>query len=160
MKTYVRNPQKGVSLIETLVILAVLAILVAVSIPAFLRLLQSYRVKTGANEIATNLRFARQSTIKQKVAYRMVLRDETDGTKPNTYAIEYNKPGVGFTVVPGLDFKLPTQVKILTASLDGPILFNTFGQANPAGDIILENVNGEKYKIHITLAGGVEVSAT
>ena len=81
-----RRLSKGFSLIETLVVIAVLGILVAISIPALGRYYQEYRLNTVAREIKANIQFARLKAITSNFNVVFTYNLGSGGT-PDTYQI-------------------------------------------------------------------------
>lgn len=70
--TYVRR-SRGFTLVEILVVMAILAALSLVAIPWFLKLSQRYALKSGAREIATTLAAARMTAVKLNQPVSVVL---------------------------------------------------------------------------------------
>ena len=57
--------QSGVTLLELMVVLAIVAILVAISIPGFTSLVRSSRLSSATNELVSSLHLARSEAIKR-----------------------------------------------------------------------------------------------
>jgi len=146
--------QQGVSLLEILIVLGIMAALLLVTIPAFYRLLQAYRLQTTASTISTNLRFARSAALKQKITYRLTFRDSSD-INPNTYVVEYDPFG-SFQTFNNLDTKIPDRIDIDPASLD-QVSFDSRGAASTSGFILLTGTDGSAYKITVSSTGAVNV---
>lgn len=68
---------KGFTLVELMVTLAVAAVVLALALPSFQRLMQSNRADTIGNEFATALTFARMEALKQ--ARRVTICASNDG---------------------------------------------------------------------------------
>ncbi|TVT51761.1 MAG: prepilin-type N-terminal cleavage/methylation domain-containing protein [Sedimenticola thiotaurini] len=83
------SPQRGFTLIELMVTVALLAIVLTLGIPSFTTFIQNSRLITGANEFATALSLARTTAIKEGAG--AVIQAPT--TSPST-----NEWGQGFTV--------------------------------------------------------------
>ena len=144
---------RGFSLLEGLIVLGLIAIIVAVVLPNFMRILQGYRLQTSAQQIAINLRFARNAAVKQKVNYRVTFRNQTHGTSPNTYFFEHSPSG---TYVPyrKIDVSLPKGVLIKSGSVS-QLEFDSRGRSTPSGVIRLEGKDGTQYEVSVSLNGGV-----
>jgi prepilin-type N-terminal cleavage/methylation domain-containing protein len=69
---YVRR-SRGFTLVEILVVMAILAALSLVAIPWFMKLSQRYALKSGAREIATTLAAARMTAVKLNQPVSVVL---------------------------------------------------------------------------------------
>jgi Tfp pilus assembly protein FimT len=147
--------EKGFSLVEALVILGLIGAIVAITMPFLYRFVQSWKSDTAAAELAVNIRFARNAAVKQKLKYKVVINEDPT----NTYHIEketgYNTGS--FTTLNSMSYTLPSRVKILTSSTDGPIVFNYRGanESNLQYNIFLQAVSGTTYRISVTPFGGV-----
>ena len=145
---------RGVSLLEILVVLGLMAALLVIGIPAFFRLLQGYRLQSTANIVATNLRFARSAALKQKVQYRITFNDSAD-SPPNTYKIEYQPPT--WPAVKNMDTSIPEQIVIDPTSLD-TVIFDSRGAATVTGgtsSILLSSDNVGSYTITVSPTGAI-----
>lgn len=86
------SPSEGFSLTELLVVVAIIAIMAAVSLPAISNYLRNYKIKGAANEVAGELQAARAKAINKNVnlgvvfitltesTYRWVIEDDQDPT--------------------------------------------------------------------------------
>jgi prepilin-type N-terminal cleavage/methylation domain-containing protein len=102
--------RRGFTLMETLVVIAIIGVFLLFAIPMLYRMLQSYYVKTAANQFAIQVRMARNLSVSQKTNYQIVINSQTHGT-PNVYTVQY-APGGTFQVVPNLDTDIPENVQI------------------------------------------------
>jgi Tfp pilus assembly protein FimT len=161
----VERRYQGFSLTEALVVLALIAALVVISIPMLVRMLQAYHVKTAATQLAIHMRYARMECVTEKYPYRVVLKSRSAGTGPNTYTIEFNN-GSGFQPVSNFDFKLPIGIEIGDTSVFSAgiatILFDSRGGAtatagSPPYLIDIKGVNDVQYRVRLNLTGAVEV---
>ena len=147
----------GFSLVEGLVVIGIIALIVAIALPDISRILQRHRVQTAAQQLAINIRFARNAAVKQKINYRITIRNETHSTSPNTYFFEYapardNPPT--YQTYTKLDVSIPDGVLIKSGSISQSA-FDSRGRSSQAGAIRLEGEDGTQYEILITLNGGV-----
>ena len=85
--------QEGVSLIELMVTLAVLALALGLSIPSFTALRANNRMTTAANDIVTSLHAARSEAIMRQVTVTMCPTPAGDGA-----CVDGGSVGAGWTV--------------------------------------------------------------
>ena len=65
LSTFARRFMTGMTLIELMVVLSLIAIMMAIAIPSFTSVIQSNRVATEVNSFVGSLQFARAEAIKQ-----------------------------------------------------------------------------------------------
>ena len=76
------NTQAGFSLVELVVVVALIALLAAVAVPTFLDGLPTYRVRSAARDLTANLQKTRMGAVKEGKDWALVF----DGAN-NTYSI-------------------------------------------------------------------------
>lgn len=59
----VRSRERGITLTELLIVLAVVAIIILVVVPAFVEWMRAYRVRTAAHQVQAELRLARNVAV-------------------------------------------------------------------------------------------------
>jgi prepilin-type N-terminal cleavage/methylation domain-containing protein len=119
---------RGYTLVEILVVMAIIGILSLVAIPWFLKLSQRYALKSGAREIATTLQAARMTAVKLNQPVSVVL---TSITPPIQIAIvEPPPPAPTPTKVPQLLILPQNAVRMFQtpASTGGTITFGGDGR--------------------------------
>ncbi len=82
--------QRGFSTLELVGVVAILAILAAIGLPALLGTLERYRVDAGAAELAGALRRAQAEAVSRGGYYRVHLGSDPAVGLPNSYRIERN----------------------------------------------------------------------
>ena len=110
----------GFTTLELLAVLGLMAVIMAVSLPALQRLYLRSQVSSTVTTIETMFLRARMSALKEKIAYRVLIHDENAAT-PNTLELQRNDGG-SFVTLAGEVQTLPRAVRILgsgpTDSLD------------------------------------------
>lgn len=153
------------SLLEILIVIALIGIMVAFGIPALYRFFQDYRVKTAATQIGTQIRLARNNCVSQKIQYRVIINNKNATTNRNTYTVQNNKSG-SFLPVDYLDFDLPGGINIENSAVFiggvATITMDTRGgvsalAGSPPFFIDIKGITGLTYRITVQLTGAVKV---
>ncbi|MCA1732378.1 MAG: prepilin-type N-terminal cleavage/methylation domain-containing protein [Acidobacteria bacterium] len=79
---------RGYSLIELLVVIAIIGLVSLVTVPNFMSMYQSSRLKSSVRQFATDLRGARQTAVTQ---YRWVKIDIDEDSVPTQYTISVSE---------------------------------------------------------------------
>ena len=116
---------RGFSLVELLVVMAVIAILATLLTPAFGSMLEGLRLTSGAGSLTSALRSARQTAISQasRVEFRL-FRTDRDSDPSSTGYIAYGvyrigKDGIG-VATQRAEF-LPTEVAVANSPALSPV---------------------------------------
>jgi len=104
-----RNTESGVTLIEILVVLSILATLAAAAIPAFSVWLPNYRLKSAARDLYSNLQMAKMGAVKKNGDWAVIF-DNT--SSPGKYAIASGPGGNGEWDVPADDEQIEKIVNL------------------------------------------------
>lgn len=152
-----RAGREGMSLIETLVVLAAIALTLLVAVPAIQTTLANYRTKTAAAQVAMDIRFARNACVKKKIPYTMAINNASASTAPNTYTI--SGPGL-----PTIQRSLPAGVEIDDSSItqiDFQALGNctTLPGSNTARNIDITGKSPYRRRLTVSLSGNVSGEA-
>jgi type IV fimbrial biogenesis protein FimT len=149
----VNHRQRGYSLTEVLLVLAVLAIVLAVSIPAMTQFMRSYTARVGADEFVSHMRLARHLAIARHTPVDFTVNADS-------YSLPDWAAG-NLATAPARTFDLPGTVSVVSGT--GTVTFRPDGTVSAgAGNIRLEiAINGDltgRYDIDVSSAG--KVSAT
>lgn len=146
--------ESGFTLIEMMIVIAVLAIMATIAIPSFMSLMPGMRLNGAARQIMGDLMAARMNAVKQNNEVRVFFNspganqyqilddDDNDGTADTgeaitTKNIQDNYEDVTFT------------------STNNPI-FHPKGTATSLATITLQNSSGTK-KVTVSIAGRVKI---
>lgn len=140
---------RGVTLIELIVVMIIIAIGAALMVPNIGRWLPNYRLRSATRDIVTTMRTAQMKAVSTNTPYRV---DFNVGG--NNYILQYQTTAGWITE--GVTQNLQTGVKFINASFSGGVpqaLFNT-NSTSSAGSVILQNTKGSQRTIRLTSATG------
>ncbi|WP_003542133.1 prepilin-type N-terminal cleavage/methylation domain-containing protein [Desulfotomaculum nigrificans] len=170
MKNYLQSlgqlvkTNKGFTLVELVVVIMILGIITAMSMPNFGRPLSDYKLYTAARQLATDIRSLEQKSINlADDKYNNYSNYIMFGSK-NKYLINEVIPSTGDNVqVIQRSVNLPSGIEIfLTNFTNNMLVFNRSGGTSSGGTISLKStVTGKQlYVIVLTGSGRVRVSNT
>lgn len=123
----------GYTLIELIIVMAIIGILFSVSYPNFLKILSQYQLRSAANQLVTDMRWVRQESIYGRAKRVKIYFDKDE----NYYAILD-------TTIRREERKLPKGVFFHDVPLSNPLLtFSLIGAPSEAGRIVLKNSYGD-----------------
>jgi len=142
--------QKGFSLVELLVTIAVLAIVVSIGVPSFVTMMQNTNLDAAADDLAGAMYYARSEALQRNSA------------------VEVEKLAAKTDFSGGFQVKLSSSNQVLRkyaafntsvscTSCAGPVAFSASGTTLDTGSIELVHTNGFKRCIRITLSGGIRM---
>jgi len=147
-----RLDRGGWSLLELLVVVAIIGIMAAIAIPFFASYWRSAAVRAGAQEMRTALMQAKQLAITRR---QNICVQPVGGPSPG-YQFQLNCAGAPI-VIPGTDgtgtFHLQNNVTV--AVLAGPPVFTPLGAATPAGQFRVTGPAGNFLTITVSGAGRI-----
>ncbi len=155
------SSSKGFSLVELMVVVAIVSLMAIVSVPSMTRGIPKYRVKSSATDLAAKLRKARWVAVKEK-------RDvsATFDTSRNNYIVD----GTEFPRTGGLSSYYGSGVTYGVGATGEPqavdcggadiktLSFNSQGLLED-GDAVIHLINNKNkvYRVRITAAGSIVV---
>jgi type IV fimbrial biogenesis protein FimT len=159
----IKNMRKGFSLTELMVVVAVIGLLGIVAVPNLVSGLPSYRLKSAARDLCSNMRKARSMAVKQN--RNITITFDAGG---NTYLIDGQSPWPqGYTCLKeyygnGVLFGRPDSAEDPVAFDGGTVTFNEQGMSidgagqRKTGYVYLKNNKEEGYRIGVrTIAGNI-----
>jgi prepilin-type N-terminal cleavage/methylation domain-containing protein len=135
---------RGFSLVEMAVVLLVFGMVLAFSVPAFQSISQSQRLKGAAENIAGQLRLAREKAIatgeSQEMHFTLNYPSGTD--------FDYHIHNAG---VIGGSWALPRGISFYSVGVNPRML--TDGRASASGSIVLQDNRGNRDTVSVQLSG-------
>ena len=150
------DTQRGFSLTELLMVIAITGILSGLASVSFSSQLPHHRLNSAARDIVSDLRWARQLALAERQPVSVVLDLERE-----RYQIErHSQPGIPIGWVRNLQDRGQGYGEIdLVSSSGGPILtFYPQGTTNSWTTIILRNRSGEQRQITVVATGKVKLT--
>lgn len=129
--------RKGVTIVELVAVMLIMAITAAVALPRISGAVTSTRLETAVNQMVADLEAARQYAISTSSSQliQIVVAD-------NQYRLlnkpDINHPGTSTTIIDFDDFS--SSISIQSVFFDGQdnFTFDMYGKANRGGDIVLQ----------------------
>jgi Tfp pilus assembly protein FimT len=151
----VRGGQRGVTLIEILIIVTLLVVVAGVAMPWFLGVIESYRLRVAAWELAGDLRLARQKAVTTQVRHRICLSNCASPVPIGGYLLERQAAGWVLDVTRA---DLPDGVVIATNGPGDKITFDTKGELSGTLGTTTALTNGTgTYEVKAASTGRVRV---
>lgn len=145
--------ERGFTLAELIILIAVIGILSVMAVPAFLRYYQAATLKSGAQQFVTMINQARELAIKENGNVCVKLSSPTQ----MTYALNSctGTAWVGAGTDAAGNINLPTGV---TATAGASPIFNYVGSALPAATFTLTNTQtGATLTVAVAASGRVTI---
>ncbi len=153
--------ERGFSLLEALVVLALIAVLVLILIPNLTAMYRAYRVDTAASQLAMNLRFARNAAVARRVTYRVSVVQNDGSALANSYSITTVGGAPQPVIQRGLLEDIPTQNSPVIFEGKSPVSidFAPTGAATASQLFVITDVSGVKHcQVSVVPSGQVEVT--
>lgn len=145
--------QTGFSLSETMVVIAIIAIMAAIGIPTFSKMIPDIRLRSAAQDLYSNLQATKMDAIKEN-STRSITFDPDNGTYTladgtiinleNEYSgsVIYENPDGG--------------AKVTFAGAPPEVTFSARGMAN-FGTVFFKNTKGKYCKVEVLLSGLIQI---
>jgi Tfp pilus assembly protein FimT len=136
---------KAFTILELILIIAILGIMVSVSLFAILNLIPSLKIDSASRDLITDLRYAQELALSQQIDYSVYFMTSTQEYK----IIKKTSPQEEISTK-----KLPSGIYFKEIDfLNNEVIFNLYGAVKEAGKVILENQDGKEITIQISPSG-------
>ena len=152
----IKMNKKGVTLIELIVVMVIIAIGATLMVPGIGRWLPNYRLRSATRDIVSTMRTAQMKAISQNLQYRVSFNTADTGKLNNNYYILQHNTG-GNWISDGVVNSLPTGITIVSNDLqDKRAVFNS-NSTTSAGTITLTNTKSQKSIVLSAASGRVRI---
>ena len=148
-----RKPGRGLTIVELLTLIVVVAILAAFAIPGMSPVVLRHRLRGAAWQLTGDLRLARQRAVTVRKRFRVCVTNCVISVPAGSYSIEReDSPGLWVSDT-GAVVRLPSDVTI--AATTETATFKTNGMAGPTS-LTVSNILGS-YQLTVANTGRVRV---
>jgi prepilin-type N-terminal cleavage/methylation domain-containing protein len=145
----VRCNLAGFSLLELVVVIALLGIITGVGLPYYQSFTVSLQLQGAARDLTSDLRYAQQQAVTTQNNYQVVF-----DINQNLYTVENASSGL---LIKSRAIKSPISLESTTLA-SSTAVFNATGAAISSGNVILSNSNGRHATIDIKPSGYAQIS--
>ena len=142
--------KKGVTLIELIVVMVIIAIGAAFVAPNIGAWIPNYHLRSTARDIVSAMRTAQMKAVSMNMQYRVNLDDAEIGA--NSYILQQNSGGIWINE--GEIQRMPSGITISAITLPGKHAEFNPNSTSSTGSMILTNTKGAQKRIVLTAATG------
>lgn len=135
----------GYSLIEIVIVIALLGLLSTVAFPNFKKTMARYKLEVAAYELAQNIRLTQQKSISEGITYKIVF----DLNQKNSYQMLSFGRGKFIELPSGIFFDWTTYSEV-----NKTLSFNPSGAPNQGGTIAIVNGDDNTLYVIVSVATG------
>lgn len=147
---------RGVTFIELIILTVAMVILASIGIPRMGPVVQGFRLRGAAWQLAGDLRLARQRAVTTKQRFRICVSSCAITIKAGEYSLEKDIGPLGtpnWISETGVATRLPPDI---TVSATATATFSSSGMANPSSTYTISNLMGD-YEVAVAFTGQVRV---
>jgi prepilin-type N-terminal cleavage/methylation domain-containing protein len=130
--------KKGVTLIELIVVMVIIAIGAALMVPGIGRWLPNYRLRSATRDIVSTMRTAQMRAISANMTYHVLF---TPTVNPTSYVLQYQTTA-GVWVNEGATQNLPSGISISAITFGGNSAQFNSNSTSTAGSLTLASQRG------------------
>lgn len=149
-----RKRKSGFTVIEFLIVIAIMAILVAVGVPYFSKSKANQQVSFAAKELKHNLEYLRSVAVKQGTVESGESKPRLDFDSPNTASTGYVLKDKNGNQIKKVAFEGGVYADY--SNVTGTVSFSPRGACDASGYVLIKNDKAAKYfKIEIVSSTGL-----
>lgn len=143
--------KNGFSLIELTIVIGIIVILAAASVPVIAKIMPSFRMSSSVQNVLTNLRQAQEEAITVQKQHSLQFNLSADPIKYQIINIDAPDPAIK-------NLELPKSVTITfnPPAANNEVIFSSDGGPNWTGDITVK-LNGKNKIINVSPGGVIKV---
>ena len=159
-----KTPDSGFTLLEIIIVIALIAVLAAISVPSFISWSKNLNYRQASKQITSMLREARTQAISTNLQYMVVIEPQNNCYEIYKGTLSYNTPPASFTTLVqqvtapsnviirgGSGGTLTTNVSV-TFNPNGTAIINT---ATDGGFISVNDATSQRYSISVSATGKI-----
>jgi prepilin-type N-terminal cleavage/methylation domain-containing protein len=142
--------RKGITLIELIVVMVIIAIGAVLMAPNIGGWLPNYRLRSATRDITSTMRVAQMKAVSNNIQYRVNLDDGVLGA--GNFILQYNSGGVWINE--GALQTLPSGIIISAITIPAKHAEFNANSTSSTGSLTLQNTKGSQRRITLTPATG------
>ena len=144
-----KKAANGFTLVETLVVIAVIVMLSAIAYPLYTSLGQQLALNSQSRQLLEDLRLAQQLAVSEQITFKVVLNPAN-----NSYLLQAASATSPYK---SQALTAPARFGTISGLASNTVSFNLIGAPSGYGTINLLNANGQQKTIEIKPSGYVDI---